>query len=224
MTEPRWGRLGAVCGILFAALFTVGVMLPDHPNGEDATQAAVTAFYADSDNRVTVIVAMYVLMLAGIAFLGFISSLYRGLREAEGASGSLAIVALAAGVVFVVMLNATGVAWATVAAGIEFGGNSLADIENPIWFGSLGDISLMIHGMFAAIVVIVATSALALRTAALPRWLAWTGFACAFLLIFSFVFMPMIALPVWAVATSVAMLKHPAAQSQRAAQPASVAA
>jgi hypothetical protein len=224
MTESRWGRLGAVSGILFAVLFTAGVMLPDLPDGEDVNQAAITAFYADGDNRVTVIVAMYLLMLAGIAFLGFIAGLYRGLREAEGASGSLATVALAAGIVFVVMLNATSVAWGTVAAGIEFGGNTLGDSENPIWFGSLGDISLLIHGMFAAIVVIVATSLLALRTAALPRWLAWTGFACAFLLVFSVVFMPMIALPIWAVATGVAMLRHPAAQARRAAQPASLTA
>jgi hypothetical protein len=42
----------------------------------------------------------------------------------------------------------------------------------------------------------------------LPRWLVWTGFGCAVILLFSVVFVPMIALPIWVVAVSVALLRR----------------
>lgn len=224
MSESRWGRLGAVSGIVFAVLFTLGIMLPDLPGDTETDGAAIAGFYADGGSRVTVIIGMYLLMLAGIAYLGFVANLYRGLRQAEGDSGVLATLALAAGVLFVAMLYSAGGAWAAVPAGIEFGSAAQPTGDIALWFTQLGFVDLLIHGLFAAIVVIVATSILALRTAVLPRWLAWTGFVCAFLLVFGVVYMPMIALPIWAIATSVAMLRRPVLRTERAAQTVSTAA
>ena len=216
MTESRWGRLGAVSGIVFAVLFLASLFVPDLPSGSDAN--------ASSGARSSVIITAYLMGLAGIAFLGFLASLYRGLREAEGEAGTLATLALAAGVLFVAMLYASGSAWVAVPAGIEFGQEPQPTSDVAIWLTQLGFGTLLAYGMFSAIVVIVATSVLALRKAVLPGWLAWTGLVCAALLVFGVFYVPMIALPVWAIATSVAMLKHPAAQAQRAAQPASVTA
>lgn len=223
MDTSRWGRFGAVSGIVFAVLFVLGVMLTNLPSGGESEET-VMEFYADSGNRVMVMVAVYLLILAGIAFLCFVSSLHRGLRQAEGDSGSLATVALGGGIVFVAMLYATGSAWGNVAAGIEFGGETQPGYEIPIWFTQLGYGDLLLHGMFAAIATIVPTSVLTLRTGVFPRWLAWTGFVCAFLLLFGVVFIPMIALPIWAIATSVAMLKSPVARANPAAQPAPMGA
>jgi hypothetical protein len=85
-------------------------MLPSLPGGGDS-EATITEFYAGSGNRITVIAAMYLLVLAGIAFIGFISDLHRRLRQAEGESGPLATIALVAGAVFVTMLYAASAAW-----------------------------------------------------------------------------------------------------------------
>jgi hypothetical protein len=216
MAESRWGRLGAVSGIVFAVLFTLGVMLPDLPGNSEADGVAIEEFYAESGDRVMVIVGMYMLMLAGIAFLGFVVNLYRGLRQAEGDKGVLATLALAAGVLFVATLYSSSSAWAAVPGGIEFGGAAQPTSDVSLWLAQLGYVDLLIHGMFAAIVVIVTTSLVALRTAVLPRWLAWTGFGCAALLVFALVYIPMIALPIWAIATSVAMLRRPVLRTERA--------
>lgn len=222
MAESRWGRLGAVSGIVFAVLFVLGILLPGLPNSDEPE--AFSDFYADGGNRAMVVISLYLLIFAGIAFLAFAANLYRGLREAEGDSGSLATIALGAGIVFVAMLSSGAAAWANVPAGIEFGGEAQPANDFPIWFNQLGFGEIMVPGMFAAITVIVCTSALVLRTAVLPRWLAWTGFVCALFLVLSVVFLPMIALPIWTVATGVAMLKSPAPSAAPAPQPAARAA
>ncbi|CAN5759396.1 hypothetical protein BH23CHL2_BH23CHL2_06850 [soil metagenome] len=218
MSVASWSRFGAIAGILFAVLFTIGVILPDLPSGGESA-AVVDEFYADSGNRMIVIVASYLIVLAGLAFLGFLSEIYRGLRRAEGDSGSLATMALAAGVLFTGMLYASSSAWGNVPGGVELGGEEQPNSEIAIWFTQLGYGDLLLYGMFAAIAVIVPTSVLVLRTGVLPRWQAWTGFACAFLLLFGVMFLPMIALPIWAIATSVAMLKSPATRTAHNAQP-----
>lgn len=223
MGTTHWGRWGALSGIVFAIMFVIGVILPDLPSGGDSS-ATVTAFYADSGNRMVAIVASYILVIAGLAFLVFVANLHRGLRRAEGESGSLATVALGAGIVFVVMLNSASSAWANVPGGVELGGEELPGAEIPIWFTQLGYGDLLLHAMFAAIAVIVPTSLLALRTGVLPNWLAWTGFGCAAVLLLGVVFIPMIALPIWVIAASVAMLKAPAIERVHAPQTSPTAA
>jgi hypothetical protein len=47
-----------------------------------------------------------------------------------------------------------------------------------------------------------------MRTGALPRWLAWAGFASAVLLLTGVIFVSAIALPLWVVAASVALLRQ----------------
>lgn len=214
MSDARWGRFGAVCGIVFAVLFTLGMILPDLPGGGAAPET-VTEFYADSGNRTTIIIAAYILAIAGIAFLAFVTSLHRGLRSVEGSAGSLSTLALGGGVVFVAMLYVTSTTWATVPAGVEIGGEAAPSAEIPVWLAQIGYGSLLLHGMFAAIVMIVSTSVLTLRVAILPRWMAWTGFVCAFILLFGVMFLPMIALPIWTIAASIAMLKNPVADTSQ---------
>jgi hypothetical protein len=48
------------------------------------------------------------------------------------------------------------------------------------------------------------------RTDVLPRWLAWLGFICGVVLLFGVIFLPMIALPIWLIATSIVLYRQPA--------------
>lgn len=217
--DARWGKTGAIAGIVFAVLFVLGLMLPALP-GAGESEATVLDFYADSGNRATVIISSYLMGLAGVTFLVFLSSLYRGLRAAEGESGNLATIALGGGIVFVAMAFNSASAWGNVPGGVEFGGEAVPGYEIPIWFTQLGYGNMLLYGMLSAIAMIVSVSLLAQRTALFPRWLAITGFACSFILLFGVMFLPSLALPIWAIATSVAMLKAPASHPREVAQPA----
>jgi hypothetical protein len=64
--------------------------------------------------------------------------------------------------------------------------------------------------------MIFAVSILTLRTGALPRWSAWVGFLAAIALLFAVIWIPQLALLIWALCVSGAMLARPAATTQAA--------
>ena len=82
---------------------------------------------------------------------------------------------------------------------------------------------ILLFGMFGAIALIDAASIVILRTGVLPRWLAWLGFVCAVVLLFGVVFLPMIALPIWLIATSIVLFRLPAVEATPAGAPAAPA-
>ena len=78
----------------------------------------------------------------------------------------------------------------------------------------LGYPLLLIGGMFAAIAMIDATSVLIMRTGVLPRWIGWFGFVAAAVLLFGFLFVPIVALVLWVFLVSVALLRAPASEAR----------
>ncbi len=71
---------------------------------------------------------------------------------------------------------------------------------------SLGYGTILIVGGLSAAAAITAISGDWKRTGAMPNWLCWLGFVCAFILLAGVMFIPMIALVVWALAAGVALL------------------
>lgn len=203
---PIWERLGAFAGIAFTVLLLVGLVLADPVSGQSDQKFA--EFYAERDNRIAVIAGMYLLAIAGVCFLWFLVTLRRTLRRAEGELGSLTTVAVASGIVFVAILFAGGASMGVVATSMSLGGEPQPGPEVGRLFTQLGYTLILLFGMFAGAVLIVATSALAMRTGALPKWLAWAGFASAMLLLTGVVYVSAIALPLWVVAVSVVLLRH----------------
>jgi hypothetical protein len=174
----------------------------------DETDETVQAYFADSGNRTQNVITLYLLALAGIAFLWFLGQLRSVLRRSEGEPGTLSGIAFGSGVVFVAMLFASSAAFGAVAAAMEFGDIVQPGADISRLLPHLGYVFLLIFGMLAASSMMFATSLVAWRTGVLPRWLVWTGFGCAVILLFSVVFVPMIALPIWVVAVSVALLRR----------------
>ena len=203
---PVWDRLGAASGIAFAVLMLAGIVLLDPVSGQ--SDQTFTDFYAERDNRIAVIAGMYLLAIAGACFLVFLGTLRRTLRRAEGDSGNLTAIVFAGGIVFVATLFAGGAAMGVVATSISLGGEPQPSPAVGRLFTQLGYTLILLFGMVAGSVLITATSALAMRTGTLPRWLAWAGFASAVLLLTGVIFVSAIALPLWVVAVSVALLRH----------------
>ena len=210
-----------IAGIAAAVTFVVGVaMVGSGPDSSDA-DSTVLAWYADHGHRVGVIVGAYVLMFFGLFLLWFAAGLRQRLRSAAGDDGRLPNVALGGAVLCVGLVWAGAFAVAAVPAGQSFG--SLPAIKNADlarYLPQVGYGAILLGGMFGAIAMIDAASIVGLRTGVLPRWLVWLGFVCGVVLLFGVIFIPMIALPVWLIATSIVLLRRPATGHADASRPA----
>jgi hypothetical protein len=71
---------------------------------------------------------------------------------------------------------------------------------------------LYVYGIRVAAVFVVSVSTVGLRTAALPRWLAYVGYVFALVMLLSVSFFRFVVLlfPLWVAAVSIAILLLPA--------------
>jgi len=217
MHSTVWDRWAPIAGIVFVVLFIFGlILIADIPDA-DASEREIADYLADSAAHVRNIIGLYLWVLAGVSFLWFVAHLQGVLRQSESGPGTLSSLGFGAGVAFSVLLMASGVARAAVAAAIE-----LEDATEPApdfvrMLPQLGYGMLLIGGGFATIVLIVSTSILALETAVLPRWLAWLGLAAVVPLalallsaVIFFIFITMIGQLMWVLAVAVVLLRKPA--------------
>jgi hypothetical protein len=205
-------RLAGICAIAFAVLFFVGVTLPGLPDYKATKKypdpaAHLTSFYASHGNRTRLVVAAYVMALAGLVFLVFLSHLRDRLRRAEGEAGASGGLVFGAGAVFVAMSYAGSAAWASIAGDLIFGKQRQPSPDVAGFIPQLGYPLVLIFGMFAAALAVAVTSMSALRTGVFPRWLAYLGFVAAVAMLFSVVFIPMLLFVVWMIAVGITLLR-----------------
>jgi hypothetical protein len=77
----------------------------------------------------------------------------------------------------------------------------------------------LLMGGWAAALMIAATSYVAAKTGALPRWLIIGGYVSAALLILSVFFIPLLLLVLWVIAVSLLLPSEPSASAHRTATP-----
>jgi hypothetical protein len=220
MSTPRRDLWTPVAGIAAGLTFIFGLAAAANSPDSDDSDAKILSWYADHGHRIGVIIGAFILAFCGLFILWFASGLRQRLRLAEGPEGRLANVALGGGVLCAAMLWVGGAALAAVPAGESIGGSPLSNADVARFFPSLGFGSILIFSMFGAIALIDATSVVIMRTGVLPRWLAWLGFVCGVTLLFGVAFLPVIALPIWLIASGIALIRHPAgAEGQPAAAP-----
>jgi hypothetical protein len=209
MSTPRRDFWTPAAGILAALTFVFGLAAAANSPDSDDSDAQILSWYADHGHRIGVIIGAFILAFCGLFLLWFASGLRQRLRLAEGPEGRLANVALGGGVLLVALLWVGAAALAAVPAGQSIGGTPLTNADVARFFPSLGFGSILIFAMFGAIALIDATSVVIMRTGVLPRWLAWLGFVCGVVLLFGAVFLPVIALPVWLIASSIVLFRQP---------------
>ena len=217
MQTPRRDIWTPIAGIAAALTFLVGVAMAANSPDSDDSDAKVLAWYAKHSNRVGVIVGLFVLMFFGLFLLWFASGLRERLRAAEGPDGRLANIAFGGALLCVGLVWVGAIGLAAVPAGQSLGGAPLSNADVARFLPQLGFGAILVGGMFGAIALIDAASIVIYRTGVLPRWLAWLGFVCAVALLFGAVFLPMIALPIWLVAASIALRRSSSAEAQPAA-------
>jgi hypothetical protein len=202
---------------LFAVAFVVGVLMISDTPDADASDAEWLDHYADSGNRWQIIVGAFILALATLGLLVFVSALRERLRDAPGAPW-LSTAILASGVVLVAMIGVAGASSAAVPALVEIAeGPVPTNADVPRTLEQIGFGALLLFGMVAAGVMIGATSAAGGRAALLPRWLVVTGYVVAVLVLIGGVFfLPMALLVLWVLVISIILVREPRVPVPRA--------
>ena len=168
-----WERLAAGLGIVFVALqLGVGAALGSAP-ALDAPVAEIQSYLVDDAGNVLLAATMGT--LSAFFFILFLGSLRTFLRTAEGAPGSLSMVAFGAGLVTITLATTAGLptvalAWDDTAA--------LADpgLVHAAW--NLNTLALVPIGSSAG-AFCLAAAAIILRTRVTPAWVGWIGVLAA---------------------------------------------
>ena len=206
--DAAWQRWVPLTGILFVILFIIGFGIMDLP-GLDDSDADVTAFYSDSDNRVRIIIGAYILAIAGVALLIFVNRLRRVIQDAEGDRPRLATGAFGAGIVFVVAFLVAVSATVAVPFAVEFDEyTQVPNADLARFLPAIGYVLIFVTGMFAAILMIATTALASFRYALFPTWFNWLSVVCAIVLLFAALFFPILALFIWFVAASFVLMRR----------------
>ncbi len=192
-------RMGAAA-VGFAALLVVGSMLLI---ASWDTEDEALAWYGDSANNTRQVIGMFVIALAGLAFVWFLVELRDRIRIAGEQRYST--MALVAGTVFVAALATGGAALAAPSGYLMFSETASAptSLELVGVVESLGYGAILGFGSFAAALCAFAASRAAQRARLFPIGITVTGYVAAAALLFSVFWIPFVALPIWALTVGV---------------------
>ena len=201
---PAPPRVVAVSGIVFAALFITSLVLLRLAVPADSRDPGV--WLADLTLRSWVRFSLNLIPFTGIAFLWFMAVLRNRIGSHE--DRLFATVFLGSGLLFVAMLFvSTAIAVATLETFAPEG--HIPTQSETYAFGRRISYTLMnTYAVKMAAVFIFVTSSIGLRTAFLPRWLAYIGFAAGLVLLLVITDFAWIALlfPLWVLLVSTYIL------------------
>jgi hypothetical protein len=176
LTARHWRtrRSAAVAGLLFAVLLITAMVMMRLALADDSLQSLRT----DADSRRLVRWSLQLVPFAGIAFLWFIGVVRDQLGDVEDRLFST--VFLGSGLLFLAMLFAGAAVTTSV---LEVAVQPSPDAA--VWaFGRDSTQTLVsVYAMRMAAVFTLSVSTVGLRTRALPRWVAFLGFAVALVLL-----------------------------------------
>lgn len=200
MSISRWT---AFSGILFVPLLIVGFMMAstDLDTRKDPATKFVS-YYSDSGHRAAILVGMYLMVGAAVAFAIFAGGLVARVRTAGGPATPM----VASATAFCILLGIAGAVLGWQAGDITFGGDAVPSGELLRTLPELAFPILLIPGAIAAAAFLLTTVYAARACSVLPVWLLGLGLIAAVAMLFAPVFFPIIALPLWVLIASVTIL------------------
>lgn len=212
MERSAWERRGILMGVVAVVLTVAGfVVAGSSPDFLDDPQK-IADYYADDSGKV--MAAAYIGLLGTAALIWFLGELRARLFAAEGGGGRLTGIAFGGGLVAASMFLLVDTA--------NFAGAIRADEDGKIDPGvaaTLYDVSglTIAAGAFALAVLVFATAAIALRTAVLPRWLAWLSVLIGVSLLTPWNWIGAFAGLLWVLAVSITLYARPGSTETAAA-------
>jgi hypothetical protein len=186
-------------GVAFSALYILSYFLLQQTPGPTATDAEIVTFYSAGGQRRLILIGLYVMPFAGIAYLWFIIALRMWIEGmARRVSQLLSNVQFVSGIIFIGLLFTAGAASAATAASMEFARGPV----DPMLARQLPQLSstiLLVFAMRMAAMFVFTTSNIGRASRILPRWFVYLGFAVGLFLLLSATFNRLLALvfPVW---------------------------
>jgi hypothetical protein len=199
----------SIAGLLFAVMFTAGLVLLRNQSAVDAaTDAELAAYFTGGQDLGAVIGGLYLLPFAGVMFLWFVAVIRDQVGERE--DRFFATVFFGSGLLFVAMLYA-----ATAAASAPVVAVRYLDMTPPSTgsFDMVRAVSytfLFAFGTRAAAVFMIATATIGIKSGVFPRWFAWIGYLFGLVLLIAVSFWDwfVLVLPAWVAVVSLFILKR----------------
>ena len=192
---PAPPRGAAVAGVIFSVL--MGISLIIIRLSVPAYQMDTGAWLNDPFRRNAVRFAVHLVPFAGIAFLWFIGVLRNRVGALE--DQFFATVFFGSGMLFVTSLFASAAFFGVLVEAMTSGHLQAPNNETYYLARQLGGSFANVFAIKMAGVFIFSTSTIVLRTSILPRWVAFSGYACGLVLLLVITNWPWIALliPIW---------------------------
>ncbi len=214
-----WDRWGALSGVLSVILFLVFLIV--FAGGPDDNDAKIVAYYAKDSNQTKQIVGFLFFFACLLLLLLFLAYLRGVLIRAEGEPGRLTALAYGGGVTTTVLLMVANALFVGTAITADDAGSKFKLDPNSYRLLNDTGYAVFISGVMSAIVLVAATSVLALRTGVFPRWFGWVGIAAAVTFVVAFAFIPVFVFFGWIlVASGLLVWWLPRARSTAAPVPA----
>ncbi len=200
----RLARWSAGSGVLFVALWIVGLSLSSSPDS-NKSDAKILAHYADSGNRHNDIAAFFLVLAASLVFIWFLTGLRERLARIEGGPGKATTAAFSAGIAALV-LWLIGVAF-FVAPSAAITDTSKFKLD-PNTYRILNDLGygLWFSGTTIVGITVAVSSLLLMRAGILPKWVAWLSFVAAATMLVAFFFIPFIIFLGWVLVLSIVFM------------------
>jgi hypothetical protein len=212
--DVRWrqaralGRMSALSGIVFAALFVVAMVLVQRAPKLGDPDAVYETFYVGGGEALATL-GLHVVPFAGIALLWHLSATRAMFRAVPWEFSPVqAWLQMAAGLVFLCMMFVGSAAVGAVALLGTFEVTPLPAPDVARALAAVGYGLMFIFGVRVAGMYMITTIGMARAAGLLPGWLALIGYLAAAFLLVSTTYHPVVLLvfPVWVVVVSAVLL------------------
>jgi hypothetical protein len=166
----RSAALTGIVGAAFSLLFLLSLwLLSTAPRPHDSDEAYIH-FYTSDDRKKVVLVGLYILPLAAVAFIWFIAALRQWTTHSRRRGSQLiATVQLLSGVAFITLALASAAASTMPAALVELSDETLkAEVARD--FPLFGNALLLVFGVRMAAMFVMTTTNIASKVGFMPRW------------------------------------------------------
>jgi hypothetical protein len=180
----RAAAMGMVHSILFLAALGLMSTVP----GPASPNAEIVEFYSSENRRRVVLVGLYLMPLAGVAFMWFIVSLRTWISANSPRENILySNMQLVSGIIFTALFFASAAATSITAASVQYSDSGIDPVVAR-QFPEYGNALLLVFAIRMAAIFVFSTTAIGRSTGILPRWFLWVGYVVGIFLLLSVTF------------------------------------